>query len=239
MKHPIFLILAVLTLSAGACRSIPPGTAGEDADALAEKMLAAIGYDAWQNKTAAVRWTFRGDHKHFWDRKRGYVQVEWDDHRVLFNKNTMQGLVYVDGKRVTDAGHAAADIAQANAYFVNDAFWLNPLFHIRSPGVKLSVTKPGSLRVDFTSGGVTPGDTYVFHTNAEGLVTEMQLWVDIVPAIFAGSGATFENYAESETGVKSARKYEYLVTITIDDLKMYAKYPPKGEDDVFAALEAE
>lgn len=238
MKQTItFLICAVLMLSFGACRSIPPGAPGDEAEALAQKMLAAVGYDAWLNKTAAVSWTFRGKHKHLWDRKRGYVQVEWEDHRVLFNKNTMRGVVYVGGRRVTDATHVAADIAKANSYFVNDAFWLNPLFHIRSPGVKLSVVQPGSLRVDFTSGGVTPGDTYVFHTNADGMVTEMQLWVDVVPAIFDGSAATFENYATSETGVTTARKYDYLVTITVDGVEMYAKFPAKGEADVFAELE--
>ncbi|MCR9144665.1 MAG: hypothetical protein NXI24_20675 [bacterium] len=226
--------LLLFAASASACASIPPGVAGGDADALAAKMLEAVNYKAWQNKTAAVGWSFRGDHIHFWDRERGLVEVKWDDYVVRFSKKDLQGRAYRNGKPVGDAGETAELLAKANAYFVNDAFWLNPLFHIESPGVQLELIGENSLKAVFTSGGVTPGDTYVFHTDGDGLVTEMQLWVSIVP--FKGSTATFENYAVSETGVKTARLYDYIVTIDIGDVKMYAKYPESGGEDRFADL---
>ncbi|MEQ9367071.1 MAG: hypothetical protein RIF32_22745 [Leptospirales bacterium] len=229
------IVFVAGVLAAGlACRSVPPGAPGPDADALAAKMLKAINYEAWQKNTAAVGWSFRGDHKHFWDRRRDLVEVQWDEYIARFNKNTLQGRVLQKGRLVQDAGESLELLAKANAYFVNDAFWLNPLFHIESPGVQLSLVGERSLKVDFSSGGVTPGDTYVFHTDENGLVTEMQLWVSIVP--LKGSSATFENYAVSETGVKSARLYDYLVTIDIGDVKMYAKYPAAGGDDRFAEL---
>ncbi len=231
------LFCGSLLIAGVSCKSVPQGAPGADADALAAKMLAAVNYDAWQKKTAAVAWSFRGDHFHFWDRERDLVEVRWDDYTAQFNKNTLQGRVLEKGQLVTDTGEAAELLAKANAFFINDAFWLNPLFHIESPGVELALVAPNTLKATFTSGGVTPGDVYVFHVDEAGLVKEMQLWVSIVP--LKGSAATFENYAVSETGVKTARLYDYLVTIDIGDLKMYAIYPEKGGEDRFAELLAQ
>lgn len=226
---------AALIFTAG-CASVPVGQPGESAEALAKKMLAAINYNAWLNKTAAVSWTFRGTNEHFWDRKRDLVEVKWGEGEYVarFNKNTKLGRVYRNGKEIKETGEQAELLAKANAFFVNDAFWLNPLYHIESPGVQLELVGERSLKVTFASGGVTPGDVYLFHTDEAGLVTAMQLWVSIVP--FKGSESTFEDYKVSETGVKSATRYEYLITITIDDLKMFAKYPERGGDDRFADI---
>lgn len=229
------LIALAFGLAAG-CKSVPEGQPGASADALAKKMLKAINYDAWLNQTAAVSWTFRGTNEHFWDRQRDLVEVRWDDGEYVarFNKNTKVGRVYRNGKEIKETGEQAELLAKANAYFVNDAFWLNPLYHIESPGVQLELVGERSLKVTFASGGVTPGDVYLFHTDEAGLVTAMQLWVSIVP--FKGSEATFEDYAVSATGAKSARRYDYLITITIDDLKMFAQYPERGGDDRFVDI---
>lgn len=230
----IFILLFCALWAVPSCRSIPPGVSGGGADALAAKMLAAINYDAWEKNTAAVGWSFRGDHTHFWDRKRDLVEVRWGDYVARFNKNTVLGIVLEDGHAVQDQKEARELLAKANAYFINDAFWLNPLFHIESPGVELLLVGKNSLKVVFRTGGETPGDTYLLHADEDGLVREMQLWVSIVP--FKGSSSTFENYAVSETGVKSARKYDYLITIDIGDVKMYAKYPESGGPDRFADI---
>lgn len=226
------VLIAGVTL---ACKSIPDGAAGPDADALAAKMLAAVNYEAWENKTAAVSWTFRGDRKHFWDKRRGLVEVQWSGFIARFDKNTLQGVVFKDGVRLTEPAEVRKQLAQANAYFVNDAFWLNPLFHIRSPGTQFSTVGANSLKVVFASGGVTPGDTYVFHVDESGLVQSMQLWVSVLPV--KGASAVFENYAVSETGVKTALKYDFLVTVEIGDVRMYPAYPDKkGDEDRFSDL---
>ena len=200
-------------------------------------MLAAINHEAWLKNTAAVSWTFRDKRRLLWDKRRNFVQVQWKGNDVRFNKVTMHAVVKREGVLVTDPQEARTLLGTANASFVNDAFWLNPLFHIRAPGSRLSLVAPGILKVHYPSGGVTPGDSYVFYTDGQALVTQMRLWVSSVP--LKGTGATFLNYATGETGVKSARTYDFLVTIEIGDVKMYGEYPSKDGADVFADLVAE
>jgi hypothetical protein len=120
---------------------------------------------------------------------------------------------------------------------VNDAFWLNPLFHIRSPGAQLSLVKPGVLKVHYPTGGVTPGDSYVFYADESGLVKSMRLWVSSLP--LKGVGAAFLDYKVTETGVRNPQRYDFLVTIEIGDLRMHTEYPVKGAADPFARLVGE
>lgn len=237
MKHWSIVLVILCALGTGACRSLPPSVPGPEAEALAERMLAAINLKAWNEQTAAAEWAFRGKRRTLWDRKRQLIQVTWDQNDVRFDKRSMKGIVRQAGKVVSDPGLQAQLLAEANKIFVNDAFWLNPLFHIRSPGAQLSLVAPGVLKVHYPTGGTTPGDSYVLETNKEGLVTQMRLWVSSVP--IKGAAATFENYEVSETGVKSARRYGYLVGIEIQDLKMFAQFPPAGERDPFAELASE
>lgn len=230
MLQKLLSLLTISLMSLTACTAVPEYQSGPEAQALADKMLQAINYDAWED-TAAVSWTFRGEHHHFWDRNRNLVQVEWDNNRVQFNKNTLAGMAYTDEVPVRNRDERFELIKTANEFFINDAFWLNPLFHINSPGAELGLVDNGVLAVHYSSGGVTPGDTYVFVTDPDGLVTEMRLWVSIVP--IKGASAEFNNYITTETGVKCATEYNYLVTIDITNLKMYAKYD-SGADDIFS-----
>ena len=229
---PPLLLLAASFSSA--CRSLPPSTPGPEAEALAERMLTAINHPAWLKDTAAVTWTFRDKRTLFWDRRRNFVRVTWKENDVRFNKDTLRGSCLRDAVVVPPGPECAALLAEANKSFVNDAFWLNPLFHIRSPGAQLSLVAPGVLKVHYPAGGVTPGDSYVFFTDAQGLVTQMRLWVSSVP--LKGTAADFGQYATSETGVKSARVYDFLVTIKIGDVHMFPEYPGKDGADLFAGL---
>jgi hypothetical protein len=52
--------------------------------------------------TAAVSFSFRGNHHYLWD-KRNLVQVEWDDKKVLYNTQTIEGIAYENGKKLTDS----------------------------------------------------------------------------------------------------------------------------------------
>jgi hypothetical protein len=53
--------------------------------------------------TAAVSFSFRGNHHYLWDKKRNLVQVEWDDKKVLYNTQTIEGIAYENGKKLTDS----------------------------------------------------------------------------------------------------------------------------------------
>ncbi len=230
----------ILSLATG-CRSIPESESGAPAAALAERMLAATNYAAWTDRTAAVefRWSGNGKERAYvWDKRRRLVQVEWAEFRVQYNLNNFNSLVWQGGVRVDDPEARRVALESANAAFVNDAFWLNPLFHIKAEAVRYGrVVDDGqeSLLVTFASGGVTPGDTYLFIPGADGLPAEIRMWVQSLP--IKGATATFGGYQTSATGVKHPTDNSILgVSIQVGDVRMYAAYPPPGASDPFGEL---
>jgi apolipoprotein N-acyltransferase len=53
------------------------------------QIQAAINQTAWDS--TAVSFSFR-NHHYLWDKKRNLVQVEWDDKKVLYNTQTIEGI---------------------------------------------------------------------------------------------------------------------------------------------------
>jgi hypothetical protein len=76
---------------------------------------------------------------------------------------------------------ADAIVAAGFRWFYNDVFWLAPHLKLHDEGATLELLEDGRLLVRYASGGLTPGDTYAFRVDAEGLPVEMQLWVDVLP----------------------------------------------------------
>ena len=203
------LVLVLVAVIAGSCVSEPrpSGTAGPDADGLARKMETAVNRDAW-DRTGAVRWSFFGQHHYLWDKSRGFVSVQWRDVRVLLRTADRTGRVYkrnveVEGKR------AAKLLDKAYAYFANDSFWLNPIVKLFDPGTKreLVVTEDGraALLLTYTSGGVTPGDAYLWIPGPDGLPESWKMWVGIIP--IGGIGNTWEGWTELDTGARISTRH--------------------------------
>ncbi|MCB1326658.1 MAG: hypothetical protein H7A21_14220 [Spirochaetales bacterium] len=208
-----------------------PG-AQQRAEELKERMLARMNFEAWQ-KTAAIEFRFQGagaDRRYLWDRNRRLVQVQWEDDGqfdVRYRLEDLAGEVRRNGQLVSDSEERAARIDEANAYFVNDAFWLSPLLHVASPGAQISAPSDHELALHFSSGGVTPGDTYLFEADASGELIAMRMWVSVIP--FPGYRATFEEYQTTETGVRFARvRDSALFSIETPVLASYATYPEAG-----------
>lgn len=224
----IFYILFIFLLGLG-CKSFPEGKEGEQAETLARKMLEYANQSAWE-KTEAVEFTFVGIRHHLWDKKRNFVLYTKDKLKVYFKKETLEGRVFVDNKEITDANEKNKKIQEAYSAFVNDFYWLQPAFHIYSPGAKRYYVDTNQLRVTFYEGGVTPGDTYVFYLSDDGKIEIMQMWVQILPT--KGVKAFFKEYFETETGVRIAKVRETsLKNIYLSDIKFYKKFPEK--DDPF------
>ncbi|MCB0737861.1 MAG: hypothetical protein KDC92_10140 [Bacteroidetes bacterium] len=197
---------------------LPEGKEGLKAELIAMKMLKAINHKAWK-KTESVRWNFADRHQLLWDKKRNLAKVEWGGNTVFVNLSTQKGYALVEGKEVEDQKL----VDKAYAWWANDSYWLNPISKIYDAGVtrKLVESEDGkkSLLVTYSSGGVTPGDSYLWHLGDDGLPTEWQMWVKIIP--FKGMPATWENWKESETGVKYASKHKLgPLTTEITDVEM-------------------
>ena len=186
----------------------PEGVPGAAADALAAKMEAAVHKDAW-DRTGAVQWSFFERHHYVWDRQRGLVELRWGESRALFRTADQTGRVWREGVEQNEEDAREA-LRTAYAYWINDAFWLNPVVKFFDPGVERSLVELDdgreALLVSYTSGGVTPGDAYLWIPGPDGLPAAWRMWVQIIPV--GGIEVTWEGWVELETGAKVATQHE-------------------------------
>jgi hypothetical protein len=164
---------------------------GEKADALADRIEVATGQAAWRD-LAVVAFTFRGTRTWLWDKARGLVRMQDSDGTVFIDTWDHGGFV-VDkkGNDVVDADR----LQSAWTYFINDTFWLNPMASMRNVGVTREVADVDGatgLVVRFESGGVTPGDTYLFFVDDTGLPLRWRLWTSALP--IKGFETTFDGW---------------------------------------------
>jgi len=186
----------------------PEGQPGPEADALARSMEAAVHKGAW-DKTGAVRWSFFDQHHYVWDRDRDLVELQWGDSRALFRTGDRTGRVWSRGTEQLDADAEEA-LRAAYAYWINDSFWLNPVVKFFEPGVERSLVKlddgRNALLVSYTSGGVTPGDAYLWIPGPDGMPASWRMWVQIIP--IGGIETTWEGWVELATGAKVSTQHE-------------------------------
>ncbi len=207
----IFAVLLLIGLGAYLIynKPLPEGTSGPEADRLANKMLTAVGAEN-MDKSNILTWTFAGSHHYVWDRERNLVEVKWGDNQVLLNLDEWEkGKAFEDGKAVTGD---ALDKKRGKAWeiFCNDSFWFIAPTKVFDEGVKRSVVKDeegnDALLVTYTSGGVTPGDSYLWILDDSGLPKAFRLWVSIIP--IGGVKATWEDWKTLDTGLKVATKHK-------------------------------
>lgn len=185
---------------------LPVGVEGPKAEQLADKMLSALNHTAWE-QTGALKWSFRGAHHYLWDRNApngGAVEVKWDANVVQFyTEKYHEGIAKVQGEAVT--GESAKELIEtAWGYFCNDSFWLIAPFKVRDPGttrewIDLGNSEEGLL-VTYDSGGVTPGDSYLWLLDEDGTPKAWKMWVNIIPV--GGMKATWEGHETYSTGVR-------------------------------------
>ena len=151
---------------------LPEGEAGPQADALAEKMLKAVNFEAYQ-ETRYLEWSFAGgSHQYQWDKVKGTVQVTWDTYRIHLNLNNSNHSQVFDDESKLEGDKKAKLIKKATDYFNNDSFWLVAPFKVFDQGTKRSIVvhEDGSngLLVTYSSGGTTPGDSYLWKLQPNG-----------------------------------------------------------------------
>ena len=138
-------------------KPLPIGMQGEEAEQLANEMLAALNKPAFDS-LEFISFTFRGEHSYQWDRKKKQVVVSWSDSEVFLDLNkSIKDFTLLEYK--------------AYQFFINDTFWLIAPFKVRDEGVIRSTvdTNMGrGLMVTYTSGGITPGDSYLWIVDEKG-----------------------------------------------------------------------
>lgn len=194
----------------------PRGTPGSEAEVMARRMEEAVDVEAWE-RTGAVRWTFAGTHDHLWDRERGLVRVRWDENEVLVHAGEATGRAYRDGREVGGA-EGQGLVEDAYSRFINDSFWLNPIAKLRDRGVTLATVEledgGTGLLVDYSSGGLTPGDAYLWVVDDDGLPEAWRMWVSVIP--IGGVETTWEGWTSLPTGARIARRHVGPLGLTLE-----------------------
>ncbi|WP_179337847.1 hypothetical protein [Winogradskyella ludwigii] len=190
---------------------LPTGQQGNAANQLATKMLKALNEEAYLN-TDYLEWTFKGRHHYKWYKSDNNCEVSWDQITVILDlKNRDNSKVFV-AKQDYNGIEKNDYIIKAEGYFNNDSFWLVAPYKVFDAGVerRIVTTKNNkdALLVTYTSGGSTPGDSYLWHLDAEGKPKSFQMWVDILP--IKGLEATWENWLITESGAQLPTFHKFL-----------------------------
>lgn len=207
----LLLVLGLAACIPLASRPLPKAATGpemdEQADQLALLMERAVNKRAW-DQTAYVRWNFLGQHTHLWDRFNRQARVSWGDYTVYLNTQTGAGSAWKKGEKLEGSERQKA-LAKALDYFYNDSFWLNAPVKAFDEGVKREVVfqKDGSagLLLSYQSGGVTPGDTYLWTLSPTGQPLRWNMWVQVLP--IKGLGNTWEGWDTLYTGARISKAH--------------------------------
>ena len=191
----------------------PEGTPGPQADEMARKMLTALNKPAYDS-IEVLKWNFKGMHEYEWDKANDRVEVLWDETRVVLDLSSKTGTVYQNGSQKSDEG----EVKTAFTYFYNDSFWLVAPYKLFDDGVERSIveTEEGdALLVHYTSGGVTPGDAYLWFLDEKGFPYKYKMWVSIIPV--GGLEFTWEDWKQYN-GVWLPGNHKGLIEVEMTNL---------------------
>ena len=246
-KKPIALGLVLVLGSLGCAgllfhRSVPTGTQGAPAEQLTDRIEASINIHAWQ-ETGVIEWTFPRGHNHLWDRQRHWHRLQWDGCTAWINLSTRQGHVECEGKPLEGAD-LRERLDDAWSIWANDSFWLNPLAKLRDKGTERRLVtqedNKAALLVTYRSGGVTPGDSYLWTVDEKGQVTACTMWVQIIP--IDGLEFSWDNWQTLDTGARVATRHRGPLGFTIELTNIRAGFSVRTlypESDPFAPLNAQ
>ena len=239
----VFVVGALGALGAGAAlsRPRPEGVVGPEAEALAAAMLAAVDADAWA-ATGAVKWTFAGRNQHLWDRRRQLARVRWGGVTVLVDLTKQTGRAW---RAEEELGGRRAEkyVKKAYAAWINDSFWLNPVVKINDAGVTRALVAiedddapARGLLADYSAGGLTPGDAYLWILDADDRPIAWRMWVSVIP--IGGLRASWEGWTRLPTGAWVSTSHKLgPATLSLTDVDAAATLSElEPGEDPFAPL---
>lgn len=200
---------------------LPTGIQGEQADALAHKMLDALDYEAYKT-TNYIEWTYKKRRHYEWDKKNNTCNVFWKENKVVLDLNNLsKSKVYIHSFK-NESDMAKELIEKATSYFFNDSFWLVAPYKVFDDGVerRLVITedKKEALLVSYTSGGITPGDSYLWLLEDNGKPKSFKMWTSILP--IGGLEASWSNWVTTESGAQLPNFHKLLfLGLEFDDVK--------------------
>lgn len=197
----------------------PTGSNPVAADQLAEAMLQSVNNKAWE-ETKYISWSFMDIHHYVWNKHENLVEVSWSDNRVVLFTPDQSGRAFVDGEEV-EGKKKEKLLGNAWSYFCNDSFWLNPVAKAFDEGTErtLVTLKDGreGLKVKYESGGVTPGDAYVWILDENNRPTAWKMWVQILP--IKGLEVSWDNWQKLSTGALISTIHKGLIPLELKNIR--------------------
>ena len=193
---------------------LPAGIEGPKADSLAIKMTKAMNKSAFET-TEIIEWSFKGKHQYKWYKQSGIVHVAWDDNKITLDLNNTS----------KSTGGDSETIQTALDYFNNDSFWLLAPYKVFDEGTKRSLVQhegKDALLVTYTSGGSTPGDSYLWILDDNGMPISYKMWVSIIP--IGGVSATWSDWKLTDSGIKLPTTHTlslFGMELNMGDVKAY------------------
>ena len=93
-----------------------------------------------------------------------------------------------------------------------------------------------ALLITYSSGGATPGDSYLWILDENNLPKAWKLWVSIIP--WGGLEFSWEEWQTLETGVKvSTKHHSFVRDVNLSDIKAAENLSDLMEEDPFAELQ--
>ncbi len=221
----IFLTLPSLLLFCGLYlkynEDLPTGIQGEQADALANKMLNALDYKAFES-TNYLEWTFKKSHHYKWKKSDSTSHVYWKEFKVdLSLNNYSNSKAYVHNFKV-DGDQAEELTKTAVKYFNNDSFWLVAPYKVFDRGTERRLVKldngEQALLVTYTTGGSTPGDSYLWMFDNTGKPKSFKMWTSLLP--IQGLEASWNDWITTESGAQLPTFHKLLfIGLELRDVK--------------------
>ena len=218
----ILLFLSILSLRLILHKKKPEGIAGPEAERIAYEMVEHLNIDAYRS-TDIIEWHKNG-RKYRWNKLNQRAFIQYDSISIVLNiTDYRKSSVEINGQKVNQN---LKDELSENAYkyFINDSFWAFAPFKVFDNGTKRSIVTLNNgmtgLLVDYTLGGVTPGDSYLWHLDSLYRPVGFQMWTKVIP--IGGIYASWEDWTTTETDFLVSQKHKvYFYNINIDSVQAF------------------
>ena len=220
----VFIAIAIFYYTKN--EKLPEGKQGTEADALANKMLKALNYEAYKS-VEILEWSFREKHFYSWNKQENTVKVIWDGNTVLLNTVNPKESKYLSGDNSSNEKNL---IQNATDFFNNDSFWLVAPYKVFDNGVErrlVNYNDKEALLVTYTSGGSTPGDSYLWILDENGMPTDYKMWTSLIPV--GGVAATWNEWKTTDAGIKLPKTHTLSLFGMVLDMGTVKASNPKAD----------
>lgn len=222
MIRVLGLLVLLLVISACGSEKLSPEMK------LVKEVEEATNQQAW-NENNWKSWSFADRRHYVWDAGTGRIRLQFEEYEILFQQDSVQnGKVFYQGQALLDSTKTEI-LERGWAAFCNDSFWLNAPGKLRDPGVKLTRKDSASIKrleVQYSSGGVTPGDSYLWYIDSDGLPYMYEMWVSNIRE--PGFAATWDGWKEVNKALVSTMHEMEGFTLVVDSVQLGRSYEEIG-----------